>query len=202
MQHAWLEEQLGFDKAKKKKNRGLSLVNTRTGEFTKYLAMKKLRKAALGYIASNLTNDEVGKLEEIFREMDSNGDGNISMTELDEAIAKGNFNQHIQADLRKIRTDFAISDENTLNWRGFVASTMDRSLAMRSDNMRVAFDHFKHTDLDYLTLEDLIEIFEGEAPAKEIMDLLDVDGDGRVSYEEFCHAVAESMAEDEVEDFA
>jgi calcium-dependent protein kinase len=202
MQHAWLEEQLGLDKDKKNKERSLSLVNTRTGEFTKYLAMKKLRKAALGYIATNLTNDEVGKLEEIFRAMDTNGDGTISMTDLDDAISQGNFNHHIQADLRKLRTDFAISDENTLNWKTFVASTMDKSLAMRSDNMRVAFDHFKHTDLDYLTLADLVEIFEGEAPAKEIMDLLDEDGDGKVSYDEFCRAVAESMAEDDIEDFA
>jgi calcium-dependent protein kinase len=201
MKHQWMKEQLKFDKDKKK--RSLSLINSRTGEFTKYLAMKKLRKAALGYIATNLTNDEVGKLEEIFRTMDTNGDGIISMTDLDNAIAQGNFNQHIQADLRKLRTNFAISDENTLNWKTFVASTMDRSLAMRSDNMRMAFDHFKHTDLDYLTLEDLVEIFEGEAPAKEIMDLLDEDGDGQVTYEEFCHAVLETFETfEEVDDFA
>jgi calcium-dependent protein kinase len=200
MKHAWLKEQkVGVDKDMKE--RRLSLHNSsRTGEFTKYLAMKKLKKAALGYIATNLTNDEVGKLEEIFRAMDTSGLGNISLTDLDDAISKGNFDQNIIDELRKLRTDFAISDKNTLNWKTFVAATMDKSMAMRADNMRLAFDHFKHTDADYLTLEDLVEIFEGEAPAREIMDLLDEDGDGEVTYEQFCHAVAQSMVEDEDED--
>lgn len=187
-----MQEQVGVQE---RKQSTISINNSRTGEFTHYLAMKKLRKAALGYIAANLTQDEVGKLEEIFQSMDGDGDGSITLTELDDAIAQGDFNEKIVEGLRDLRTEFSIAGENKLNWKSFVAATMDRNLAMRSDNLKMAFDHFTHTDADHLTLQDLIEIFEGEAPAKEIMTMLDTDGDGKVSYDEFCEAIADSLAD-------
>jgi calcium-dependent protein kinase len=159
--------------------------------------MKKLKKAALGYIASNLTHAEVGALEEIFKKMDTNGDGHITLTDLDEAIAKGSLPQSVQDDLREMRHDLALSDEDRLNYRDFVAATMDRSLALRDDNMKKAFEHFKHTDADHLTVDDLMEIFGAEGHAQDVMKLLDTDGDGKVSYEDFRRAIAESMEDED-----
>jgi calcium-dependent protein kinase len=194
-----LKEQLGDKQAKVcggLPRASLSHRSNRTGEFANYLAMKKLKKAALGYIATNLTRAEVGTLEDLFRVIDKNGTGTISLTELDEAIAQGNFNEHMIHDVRKLRHDLELSDDTKLKYRDFVAVTMDRSLAMREDNMRMAFEHFRHTDADHLTVADLADIFGGEAQAQEVMDILDTDGDGKVSYEDFRHAIVESM-EDE-----
>lgn len=162
--------------------------------------MKKLKKAALGYIASNLTQEEVGTLEGIFNSMDKNRDGNISLKELDEAIAKGNFSENILHDLRELRTDLAVSGDQQLNWRDFVASTMDRSLALREDNMKMAFEHFSHTDAEYLTIDDLADIFGGRAQAREVMAaVLDTDRDGKVSFEDFRHALAEIIDNEDTE---
>mmetsp|Transcript_16051 Transcript_16051/g.22360 ORF Transcript_16051/g.22360 Transcript_16051/m.22360 type:complete len:182 (+) Transcript_16051:1007-1552(+) len=46
---------------------------------------------------------------------------------------------------------------------------------------------------NYLAVQDLIELFGGESQAKEIMGFVDVDGDGRISFEEFRNAIQESM---------
>ena len=178
----------------------ISHTSVRTGAFTNYLAMKKLKKAALCYIATNLTQEEVGTLEGIFNSMDKNSDGHISLKELDEAIAQGNFSENILHDLRGLRTDLAISGDQQLNWRDFVASTMDRSLALREDNMKLAFEHFRHTDAEYLTIDDLAEIFGGRAQAREVMAaVLDTDKDGKVSFEDFRQALAEIMDNEEEE---
>jgi calcium-dependent protein kinase len=53
--------------------------------------MKKLRKAALVVIASNLTQEEVGSLGDIFRRIDKDGDGVMTLTELDDAISRGEY---------------------------------------------------------------------------------------------------------------
>ncbi|KAL7578727.1 hypothetical protein ACA910_015961 [Epithemia clementina (nom. ined.)] len=196
--HKWLKEQLGLTKVLR--TSGISHRSTRTGEFTKYLAMKKLKKAALGYIASSLTQAEVGELEKIFKDMDQNGDGRITLIDLDEAIEKGKFSPQISHDLKTLRYDLSLSDEDQLNYRDFLAATMDGNLALREDNVRKAFNHFQHnTDLDYLTKEDLANIFGADAHARDVMALLDHDGDGKVSFEDFRHAMAESL-EDDVEE--
>jgi calcium-dependent protein kinase len=64
-------------------------ASERSTTFQKFLAMQKLKKAALVVIASNLTQDEVGSLGDIFRRIDQSGDGVMTLTELDDAISRG-----------------------------------------------------------------------------------------------------------------
>lgn len=190
LQHVWLNEQLGGPEKLAKP--GISHSSIRTGEFTKYLAMKKLKKAALGYIATSLTQAEVGELEKIFNEMDKNDDGRITLIDLDEAITKGKFSAQISHDLKTLRHDLSLSDEDQLNYRDFLAATMDSSLALREDNVRKAFNHFRRST-SHLNMEDLATIFGADAHARDVMALLDHDGDGKVSYEDFRHAMEESL---------
>lgn len=200
LKHVWLVEQLGVESlTQTNATRGgrdsLSHRGARTGEFTKYLAMQKLKKAAFGYIASNLTQAEVGALEDQFRAIDTHNHGYITLAELDEAMAQGTINEQVRNGIRDIREELSVADNERLNWRDFLALTMDRNIALRDDNMKVAFEHFKHTNADYLTVTDLTDIFGGLAQAKEVMTLLDSDGDGRVSYEDFRLALVESLDE-------
>jgi calcium-dependent protein kinase len=191
-----LIEQLGEDDRALKR---ISHLSVRTGAFATYLAMKKLKKAALGYIAVNLTQEEVGTLEEIFNSLDTNKNGLITLQELDKAITQGNFSENVLDDLRALRSDLALSGDQELNYRDFVASTMDRSVALRDDNVKKAFDHFGNNNVEYLTVDDLSEIFGGNAQALEVMMVLDTDRDGKVYYEDFKHALVESLDEDDVE---
>ena len=202
LRHRWLEQQLGPEEMPDGapiRRASLSHHSLRTGAFSNYLAMKKLKKAALGYIATNLTQADVSSLEDIFNSMDINHNGYISLKELDEAIAKGNFDDSILHDLRELRTDLAITGDQKLNWKDFVASTMDRSVALREDNMKMAFDHFSQSSAEYLTIDDLADIFGGKAQASEVMAVLDTDRDGKVSFEDFRHALVESMDEEETD---
>jgi calcium-dependent protein kinase len=186
--------------------KSITMKSVRTGHFANYLAMKRLKKVVLTYIASNLTQAEVGTLKEMFETMDTNKEGSISLVELDEAIARGNFSPKILQDLRQLRADHAVmidgidkldNKKQKINWRDFVASTMDRSVALREQNVRMAFEYFRHSNTDYLTIDDLADIFGSETHANEVMDMLDLDHDGKVSYENFRLALVESMDNDD-----
>jgi calcium-dependent protein kinase len=196
LEHRWLREQLGAAEMDSIRKRNLSHSNKKTGEFTSYLAMKKLKKATLGHIAARLTRNDFGKLEEIFSSMDPNGDGYVTMTDLDNAIGQSQISKEFIGELQGLRRDLAISSNEKLNWRDFLAMTMDRNLVVRDDNLKIAFEHFKNTEAEYLTVDDLAQIFGGKAPAQEIIDLLDADGDGKVSFEDFKNALVESMDEE------
>lgn len=166
-------------------------ASMRGATFQKYLALQKLKKAALVVIASNLTQDQVGSLGDIFRQNDQSGDGTMTLTELDAAIASGNFSKDIQVELAAMKEELSLSDSDTLNWKAFLAATMDKNLVIREDKIRFAFEKFKHSDTDYLTLEDFTQIFESDGQAEEIFKYLDTNCDGKVSFEDFRGAVEE-----------
>jgi len=159
--------------------------SNRSITFIRYMGMQKLKKAALGYIVKNLTQGEVGSLGEIFSQIDKNGDGFMTMEELDYALSHEKFNEMLQDNLKQLRKDLNVSGEATLNWKDFLAAMMDKTLMMREDKIRMAFDHFKKSDASDLLISDLVDLFGGEAHAREIMRDVDTDGDGRISYEEF-----------------
>jgi Ca2+-binding EF-hand superfamily protein len=53
--------------------------------------MQKLKKAALTYIATNVTSDEITALKEVFQKIDVNSDGTVTLQELDECLENGTF---------------------------------------------------------------------------------------------------------------
>ncbi|CAJ1948645.1 unnamed protein product [Cylindrotheca closterium] len=192
MNHRWIQMHASVDE--KVDEKPSLLRNTDRGTtFRKFLAMQKLKKAALLAIASSLTQAEVGSLGDIFCRIDQSGDGVITLTELDDAISRGSFPQEIQADISTLKEELRLSDTDTFSWKAFLAATMDKSLVIREDKVKFAFDHFKHSDTDYLILEDFVAMFKSEAQAKEIFVFLDNDCDGKVSFEDFRNAMEENI---------
>ena len=55
------------------------------------MGMEKLKKAALVVIANSLTKSEIGQLETTFKELDTNHDGFLTLSELDDAITQRKF---------------------------------------------------------------------------------------------------------------
>jgi Ca2+-binding EF-hand superfamily protein len=92
-----------------------------------------------------------------------------------------------------MKEELSLSDTDTLNWKAFLAATMDKNLVIREDKIRFAFDKFKHSDADCLTIQDFAGIFESEGQAKEIFDFLDSNRDGKVSFEDFRTAMEERI---------
>jgi len=105
----------------------------------------------------------------------------------------GSFPQEIQADINTLKEELRLSDTDTFSWKAFLAATMDKNLVIREDKIKFAFDHFKHSDTDYLILEDFVAMFKSEAQAKEIFVFLDNDCDGKVSFEDFRNAMEETI---------
>ena len=87
LNHNWIQEQTGGD------NQSQEILHTseRSGTFKKFIGMQKLKKAALGYIATNLSPVEVGHLGDIFKKIDTDGDGRMTLQEIDRALMRGAF---------------------------------------------------------------------------------------------------------------
>jgi len=192
MEHPWITQNAPTNYEDRVKI--LSKTSDRSSVFQKYLGMQKLKKAALVTIAKNLTHEQVGSLEDVFQQVDTRGNGRMSLTDFHDSIIREKLPAVIQAELVALKKELSLSDDDTLNWRAFLAATVDKNLVMREDKIRYAFDHFVHGEnKDYLTLADFESIFEGDAQGKEVFTFLDTNGDGKVLFEDFRRAMAESI---------
>lgn len=192
LQHKWIMDNC-FSEIPKPfgRKRGVSLQNSRSITFTTYYGMEKLKKAALAHIASKLTQSEVKALGRIFDQIDKDRSGALSLEEIDDALS-GNFPSDLKEQLFKLRAELDISGKQRLVWRDFLAATVETNIHMREDKIRLAFDHFRQSDENCLQMSDLIAIFGSEGQAKEVMGAVDLDRDGKISYEEFRAMMASS----------
>ena len=88
LEHPWILEMTMSTRARRNLRSSI-IFSKKSITFKKYRGMQKLQKAALAWIATNVTSDEVTKLKDVFKKIDTNNDGTITLGELDECIEAG-----------------------------------------------------------------------------------------------------------------
>eukprot|EP00979_Chaetoceros_neogracilis_P006416 scaffold1307_cov260-Chaetoceros_neogracile.AAC.4 len=191
MQHKWI---LDFSSCDSTTPQRIKHGMRRSQVFNSYMGMQKLKKAALGYIATHLTPVEVGNLGEIFKSIDLDKDGSMSLQDLDQALTSKNFSPDLLQRLRNLREDLSLTGAERLNWKAFLTAMMDEKLLMKEDKIRMAFDHFRNAEDNSLHMDELIDVLGGKNATKDIMDL-DNAPEERITYEEFKTMLTGSFTE-------
>ena len=62
---------------------------------------------------------------------------------------------------------------------------IDQNQVMKEDNIRMVFEHFKKDNRNYLLLSDIADLVGGEKQAKEILQAVDANNDGKIDFNEF-----------------
>jgi len=149
-----------------------------------FAGMNKLKKVALNVIAHHLNEHEIAHLRDAFTQLDANGDGRITVDELRQAM-----NEHsspaADSDLQQLLASIDIAGSNNLDYREFIAATMDYNIFIREENLQRAFEFFDTKKRGSISLADLVDVFGSMVQAREILGSVDLDGDGKISYEEF-----------------
>ncbi|KAK4798582.1 hypothetical protein SAY86_030908 [Trapa natans] len=181
LEHPWVQN------AKKAPN--VSLGETVRARLKQFSVMNKLKKRALKVIAEHLSVEEVARIKEGFRVMDTNNRGKINIDELRVGLHKLGH-QVPDSDLQMMMEAGDIDKDGYLDYAEFVAISVHLRKMGNEDHLKKAFEFFDKNKSGYIEIEELRDALANEVDTSEevisaIMHDVDTDKDGRISYEEF-----------------
>lgn len=182
LDHPWIQNA--------KKNPNVSLGEVVKSRLKQFSVMNKLKKRALGVIAEHLSGEEAAGIKEAFDMMDTNKRNKINLEELRVGLAKLGHNMP-DPDLEILMEAADVDGDGALNYGEFVAVSVHLRKMANDEHLHKAFSFFDQNKSGYIEIDELRHALSDEDDANSedvinaIMDDVDTDKDGRISYEEF-----------------
>ncbi|XP_030512496.1 calcium-dependent protein kinase 20 [Rhodamnia argentea] len=162
-----------------------SAVLTRLKQFS---AMDKLKKIAIRVMAEILSEEEIAGLKEMFKMIDTDNSGNISVEELKVGLEKVGANLK-DSEIDGLMQAADIDNSGTIDYGEFIAAMLHLNKIQREDHMYAAFSYFDADGSGYITKDELQQACErfglDDVPIEELINEVDKDNDGRIDYNEF-----------------
>lgn len=95
----------------------------------------KLKKAALGVIADLLTGDEIKELRKGFQEIDTDGNGVITVLELGAAVHSLGHGM-LEHEVRELLIGVDVDGDGKVDYQEFIAATMKRNLHNKEHHLQ------------------------------------------------------------------
>ncbi|XP_041027861.1 calcium-dependent protein kinase 13 [Juglans microcarpa x Juglans regia] len=182
LEHPWLQN------AKKASNVPLGdVVKSRLKQFS---MMNRFKRKALRVIADFLSTEEVGDIKEMFKKMDTDNDGVISIEEL-KAGLRNSRSQLAESEAQMLIEAVDTNGKGTLDYGEFLAVSLHLQRMANDEHLHNAFSYFDKDGDGYIEPDELRDaLMEDGADdcadlANDIFQEVDTDKDGRISYDEF-----------------
>ncbi|KAF2291826.1 hypothetical protein GH714_035754 [Hevea brasiliensis] len=165
------------------------LDNAVLSRLKQFKAMNKFKKVALRVIAGCLSEEEIMGLKEMFRGMDTDNSGTITLEELKQGLAKEGTRLS-EYEVKQLMEAADADGNGTIDYDEFITATMHMNRMDREEHLYTAFQHFDKDNSGYITTEELEQalrefgMHDGR-DIKEIISEVDSDNDGRINYDEF-----------------
>ncbi|KAJ0672689.1 putative protein kinase CAMK-CDPK family [Helianthus annuus] len=165
------------------------LDNAVMGRLKQFRAMNKFKKVALRVIAGCLSEEEIMGLKEMFKGMDTDNSGTITLEELKQGLSK----QGPKLSEKEVKQllEAADADGNgTIDYDEFITATMHMNRMDREEHLYTAFQYFDKDNSGYISIEEMEQAIRDYGmndgrDIKEIVSEIDTDNDGRINYDEF-----------------
>jgi calcium-dependent protein kinase len=166
-------------------------LNLNWGSLKNFQNYNKLKKATLTFIASQLSENEIQELGKLFKSIDKNGDGVLTVEEIKNALVnqKDQNIKDIQSVLDSIDTD----GSGTINYTEFLAATMEKAIYLKEEKLFNAFRMFDADGSGKISAEELKATLGSDEKFKNLdksywenmIKEADKNNDGEIDYNEF-----------------
>ncbi|GFP92595.1 calcium-dependent protein kinase 20 [Phtheirospermum japonicum] len=128
-----------------------SAVITRLKQF---FAMNKLKKIAIRVIAESLSEEEIAGVKEMFKMIDVDNSGQITLEELKTGLERVGANLK-DSEIVSVMQAANVDNSGTIYYGEFVASMLHLNNVQREDHIFAAFSYFDKDGSGYITKDDL-----------------------------------------------
>ncbi|KAG1670697.1 hypothetical protein FOA52_010973 [Chlamydomonas sp. UWO 241] len=158
------------------------------GRMRQFAQMNKLKKMCLMVVGQHLSADEIMGMKELFKSIDEDGSGTISVAEMRKAMAQWGHKIG-EAELGNLMAIADVDGDGMIDYNEFVAATMHMSKLEKEELLQKAFrqlDKDGSGTIDIQELSEALKLFGifGSDEA-ELLRSADTNGDGLIDYAEF-----------------
>ncbi|XP_015873660.1 calcium-dependent protein kinase 34 [Ziziphus jujuba] len=165
------------------------LDNAVLSRLKQFKAMNQFKKVALRVIAGCLSEEEIMGLKQMFKGIDTDNSGTITLEELKQGLAKQGTRLS-EMEVKQLMEAADADGNGTIDYDEFITATMHMNRMDREEHLYTAFQHFDKDNSGYITTEELEQALReyGMHDGRDIKDIIsevDADHDGRINYDEF-----------------
>ncbi|EEC67625.1 hypothetical protein OsI_35012 [Oryza sativa Indica Group] len=159
------------------------------GHYTERAAAALLRAIVGIIIAGCLSEEEIKGLKEMFKNIDKDNSGTITLEELKNGLAKQGT-KFSDNEIEQLMEAADADGNGIIDYEEFVTATVHMNKMDREEHLYTAFQYFDKDNSGYITKEELEQALkeQGLYDANEIKDVItdaDSNNDGRIDYSEF-----------------
>lgn len=184
LKHQW------FQKSRAKTFDLSSELNT-LQHLAAFNAKTEFQKAILLYFVSYFDlKEEKTKLLKLFKEMDTDHDGQLDREEIVAAFDTLNKDKDVRLNVEELFRQIDVNKTNRVDFTEFLLATVNYKQDIHEKELRQIFNSIDRDKSGFLTREEVAQFFSLSGPQheqilKQLMDDADKNQDGVITYEEF-----------------
>lgn len=153
-------------------------------------AQEALKQAVMGFICTRVMGlSEFSDLKKLFHQLDENGDGRISKTELLKGIQTFSSRQDSLKEAESLLELLDTDHSGSVEYTEFLIMTSSDQKVLTDHNMQIAFRSIDQDQSGKISVTELKTLLRIEGATEEVWEryvaAIDGSGDGEIDYAEF-----------------
>lgn len=186
LNHPWLQatvEELKRMETISHKNQQKALSNIKN-----FYKQDKLQQATVAYITYFLTpSDEIKEMKNLFKSLDKNGDGTLSLTEMLDGFNKAFGAASDGFELKTVLKEMDTNGDGVVTYEEFLRVVVNKNSLINEQNLRLCFEKFDENNDGKLSAEEIKNALgaKNHDYVKALIDLIDENKNNEIDFDEF-----------------
>ena len=183
LEHKWVKENAPHSTSE--------VLNVDWMHIKKYSSLNLMQKSVINFTAFRLTEDETRQFVEIFKSLDENSDGVLTMEEIKKGVELCSFGSKMNAnEIINMFNEMDVDKNGLINFTEFISAMMDYEKFIKKEQLLECFKSYDSDGSGKISFEEFCDMIKpgNEQEKKDLFILykkFDTNNDGEIDFEEF-----------------